>query len=294
MTDIATSVTPQNETVVGTGNPLEATEVKEPKTWTLKLDGKERKVTREEDLIRYAQKGLVSDERFEEIAKGKKELQDFHTQLKANPRETIKALAKQIGVDPRQLSEDMLTEFLMEEMTPPKPEPTAQEKELESLRAKVKAQEDQEAQQAKTKQEQEFNETKSKYSDHYLDQIQSALDSVGFIKDSNLGDQAIADAAGYMLKAYDAGFDPEPADIAEHIKNQHINRVNQLLNIPDDSLFDFLPPEFIKRVGKHYFNKVKGGGDNSFQKPSNQPSQPKTKDTDKPMKMSELKRLGLI
>lgn len=128
------------------GNPGDNKEVKKQeaeikkalKSFELKVNGKSRKVDidmdNDEEVKKYLQKALASDEKFQEASTYKKQAEQLVEMLQKNPLSILKNPA--LGLDIRKLAEQVLLEDLEDQQKSP------EQKKLEEYEKKLKAYED--------------------------------------------------------------------------------------------------------------------------------------------------------
>jgi hypothetical protein len=128
------------------GSPSDNKEVKKQeaeikkalKSFELKVNGKSRKVDidmdNDDEVKKYLQKALASDEKFQEASTYKKQAEQLVEMLQKNPLSILKNPA--LGLDIRKLAEQVLLEDLEEQQKSP------EQKKMEEYEKKLKAYED--------------------------------------------------------------------------------------------------------------------------------------------------------
>lgn len=106
--------------------------------YQLKVNNKDREIefdpSDEKEMIKYLSKAMASDEKFQEAATLRKQVEHLINELKTNPKAILKH--KALGLDARKLAEEILNEE-MEEMTK-----SPEQKRMEEMEQRLKAYEE--------------------------------------------------------------------------------------------------------------------------------------------------------
>lgn len=259
------------------------------------LDKNERELSYE-DMVRYAQKGFGADLRLQEVSGKEQQLSQFYSALQKDFKGTVKALATQLKVDPADLALELMDEFASDlEAKQAEAALTPEQKELRDLRREKEERTRRETE-AREKEEAETKRTayEAKKQEHYkafATQIGEALDKVQFIKGDTPAhqafyDQAVAMAAAKIQSCLQNRIPYDIQDIAEHVNESIKAQLSLLLSIEDESIFGtYIPEAFMKRVGKHYYQKLSPSA--PAPKPQAQPGEGQTKDRPKFVHYSE-------
>lgn len=210
----------------------------EPKKYKLKVGGKEIEITSEDELIKRAQMGYSADEKWQEAAKIRKDMETLIYQLQNNPT----AVLAELGHDVDNFAESHIQQKLLEmEKSPEQREREALQKELEDL----KKQREQEVEQAR---QAEITRLQEQYAMQIEKEISDTLDSSQVLPKSPYVVKRIADS---LMLAMNNGFhDVTVADVLP-IVEQDIKQEIQ-------GMFGAMPDELVEAiVGKDKLNSLR-------------------------------------
>lgn len=216
----------------------------EPKTYTVKVDGKELKVSENELLSGY-QRARAAAKRFEEAAQLKKDVETVVGMLKNNP---VEVLTKHLGVDMQKVAEEFLSKKMEDEQLTP------EEKEKRELQNKLKEYEERERHLKEQQQKEREMQLQQKYEEEYSQKITSALSSVNVPKTP----KTLARMAEYMYRALESGYELEPRDVASMVREDYMREINELLGAADeDTVASILGDKIIDKARKAKVKNVK-------------------------------------
>jgi uncharacterized protein with von Willebrand factor type A (vWA) domain len=215
-----------------------------PRKLKVKIDGKEAEID-EATAIRDYQLAQASHKRFKEAAEKEKRALDLQERFKADPF----AVMRELGLDPRKMSEKHLAEALDEEMlTPEQKHLRDLENENKQLKETEKQREDrikEEKVQALTK------KTRAEYEAKMVDAISN----------SNLPKNAttVRRIAEVMYQAVNNGYDMSVEDAVSLVADDYHGGVNEFLGSISDAerLATVLGPEKLKMLRDWELSKVK-------------------------------------
>lgn len=155
-------------------------------------DGTEEEIDEQEAVRVYKERKKHQAVASKELNEGKAEKKKAEALLNAlKDKQNLFEALKQLGHDPRQLSEEYLANVLEDEMLDPK------DKELKEWRRKDAESKEKEKQRVLAEQEKMHNEMKQKFSARYTEQFTKALDVVKVPKNK----QTVAKMAEYISRA---------------------------------------------------------------------------------------------
>ena len=200
------------------------------------VDGQEVEVDEKELLRGYAHNKAAS-KRMEEAAMSRKEAEQVLKLFKQNPKEAFKLL----GHDARKFAENIINEELQEAMLSP------QDRELRDYKRKVEEFESE----RRTAQEQYEKEQMESEINKHAESIQagiiSALETAGLPKT----ERTVGRIVYYMQSALAAGYNVNPSDVMDQVKEDYKHDINSLLgNLPDEVLETFLGSDLVRKVAK--------------------------------------------
>lgn len=261
----------------------EVAEIKKAlKAFEIKVNGKSKTVevdpSNDEELKKYIQKAMASDEKFQEAATYRKQAEQLVELLQSNPMAILKNPA--LGLDIKKLAQDILLKELEEE------EKTPEQKELETAREKLRKYEEEK----KTAEERHKQEMLQK-----LVQEQQQVTENSIIEALNKSDlpespYVVRRIADIMVSAVENGWeDVQIQDImpyAEEVIMEELKKVFTKHNTPE-KLERIVGKETLNGYRKSRIEKLK-----SAPKTANQLTEDSAK-TDKDGKKPEPKRLKI-
>jgi hypothetical protein len=235
----------ETDDVEDDGSDLSAEELKKAETaakksYKLKVGGKDVDVD-EAELLKRAQMGMSADEKWQEAAKMRKQLDGFMSMLQKDP---AKALEK-LGFDVDELAERRIQQRI-EEMrkSPEQLEKEKMQQELEQIRAER----EQEKEDVRTR---EMKQLQDHFAIEIENDISSALDNneFGFPKSPYVV-KRIADT---MILAMKNGYkDVKASDVLPIVRDEIRKELHDMYSSSPDEVFEQL-------VGKDRLNKYRRG-----------------------------------
>lgn len=211
----------------------------EKKAWKLKVGEKDIEITDESELIKRAQMGYSADEKWNEAAKMRKQVENFIGLLQQDPASAL----EKMGLDVDSFAEQRMLQRI-EEMKK-SPEQLAHEKlqrELEQLRTERE-------QERESIRQREAQALQDKYAVDLENEINSAFDNneAGLPKSPYIV-KRMADVMIYALKNKVPDFTAKKA--LEVVQAEVLNELNQMYSVAPDEVFERL-------VGKDRLNKYR-------------------------------------
>lgn len=238
------------------------------KQFKTKVNGKEQTLELADDEItQYISKAMAADEKFQEAAMTRKQIEAFVQQLKSNPLEILKH--PDLGIDIKTLAEQVLLEELKEsEKSPEQKKLEAMEKQLRDYEEKAKALEEENRQK-------EVQRIKAEQFAQFDNDITAALQGTNLPKspyvvkrvtDTLIEALSLTDENGKQLYP-----DVTVKDVMPYVED--------LMRGEIEEMFQVMPTEMLEKlIGKSHLNNLR----------KNRVAQAKTK----PVSTSEIKDTG--
>lgn len=208
-----------------------------------KVNGKTKVVeidpNNEEELRNYINKALAADEKFNEAASMRKQVESFIDTLRKNPLEILKH--PDLGLDIKALAEKVLLEELEDQQkTPEQKEQEKLNKELENLKKQLE-------QEKEAKRNAEFERLKEQQFKQLDDEITDALTSSALPKSPYVV-KRLTDA---LIEAVNLGYNEASVkDIIPFVESQIQMEIQQM--------FESMPSEVLEKlVGKSHLNNMR-------------------------------------
>jgi hypothetical protein len=212
-------------------------------THKVKINGKEYDVTTQE-LITFAQKAAAADQRFQEAAQIRSDMESLFTNLKENPFPILERL----GINVREVAESYLYDLVQFEGLP---EP--ERKRIEAER-KLKTLEEQQAEQAKLAEEQQFEADTAKAMDAYSNQIIGALSKIPSLPKT---EKVVQRIAAYMYDGVQQGIDVTAEQAAQLVQQDLTNEYKHLAStMTPEQLIEMFGDEVAGKILQHKKGKV--------------------------------------
>lgn len=208
------------------------------KKWKLKVGGKEVEIEDENELIKRAQMGYSAEQKWQEAAQMKKELEGFIGTLQNNPTKALEMM----GFDVDELAKSHLENRIQEmQKSPEQLEKERLQKELEEIRQEREKEKEE-------SRNRELRQMQEKYAVEVETQISDALDTMKTLPKSPYTVKRIADA---MILAFQSGkYDVTANDVLPIVEKQ--------IKAELQEMFGVMPEELIEAVvGKENFNRVR-------------------------------------
>jgi small-conductance mechanosensitive channel len=204
-----------------------------------------------DQLKREYKKFKGADQKFREAADLRKEVDSFYEKLLANPEEILND--PRIPLKKRELAEKWLTEQLENELKVVDP----RDRELEDYKAKLKAYEEQEAEQ-RTKQEQEqYMQVVAQRREAIAATLSKAMELSPLSKDPAVAAATLKEMASYMRLCKDAGYQATPEEIAQHVESGKMASFRALADrLEGDDLVSFLGQGVVKKLIAAHLGKI--------------------------------------
>lgn len=250
-TTSAPATTPNAATGAATGTPQKALDQAaatpaEIRNLKLRLDGKDVEMP-ESEVIALAQKGKVSDQRFQEASAMKRQAEEVLKFAKDNTTEFF----KRTGMNARQWAEEYLVgELRAEQMSPEQRKAAENEKKLKEYESEKKQAADR-AQQA------EMDQLRQKHAENYNKLFVEALTKSGLPKTN----YTVKRMAELQLVNIKQKLELSADQLAKVVREDYESEQKALFGAYDgDQLMEFLGPELVKKLSKAQIAKLKAKG----------------------------------
>lgn len=229
------------EEVVGTPE-----EKPQPRILKTKVDGREVEVD-EETLLRNYSKYSAADKRFAETAKMKKEVEAFQKRLEEDPESVFND--PKLTFNKREMAEKWLMAELQREM---EPELTAEQQRIKELQEENEKYKNKEQEELTAKEQAEFQQIVEQRREQISSTLQEAINMSPLSKNPETNAETIREMAMYLRTCRDAGYDPSPTEIAEHVNNRYMSSFKNLTdNLSGEDLINVLGPSIIKKLRQY-------------------------------------------
>jgi len=222
---------------------VEIEENVEEELFTLKINGQDQDFTLEQMKL-LARKSGAAEERFQEAADGRRQLEDAFKALRTNPFEFM----EKMGLDPKQLTEEYLTGiYELDSMSTEQKEAYNDKQELDKLRKQ--------GEMTRAEQEQALRNTQAdKHREQYDIEFTKALETADVPKTP----ETVSKMARYVKQGIDTGIEITVSDaatlVAEDLFNEEQNIVGKMT--PEQIKKKF-GADFIKKLKNYDLNKIK-------------------------------------
>lgn len=211
----------------------------------VKIDGAEREVD-EAELIRGYSHQQAANKALQEGKSLRKQSEELVALLKDPVR--FFEIAKQLGHDPRQLSENYLVEILNEESMDPK------ERENKYLRKELEARKAVEEEKRKLAEMEREHALKEHFAKKYSEEFIPALQEAKLPPTK----ETIAKMAYYIHQASELKMPMTAQEAAKLVREDIINHQRNILSdIDGDALMELLDPQIAAKIRKHDLAKLK-------------------------------------
>jgi hypothetical protein len=203
-------------------------------------DGNEEEVDEETVLRTYRERKGHQSAANKALQEGKakaKQAEEFIKMMK--DKKTLFEAIKKLGHDPRNLSEEYLTEQLQEEMMDPR------EKELRDAKRRVEEYESKEKAAVEREEKRKLDILTKKFSEKYNTEIIDALKATPIPQNQ----VSVGKMAAYMGRAAKIGFEMTAAEAAKLVQEDHEQEKSLLLkNATPEQILKFIGEEGLQKI----------------------------------------------
>lgn len=225
---------------------------RKPTKWlTVKVDGKEERVS-EDELLKNYSKFKAADSRFQEAAKAKQSVEQFMKALEEDPEAVLSN--PKLSIDRAKLAEKWLYEKIQKELTPVDPN----QAKIREYEEKLKEYQTKEEQQKQTAQEQEFQATVAKRKEELGNMFSEAMKQSSLSKNPETAAATLREMALYYRAAKAQGETPTPEELAAHVEQKYFKGMYELANtLEGEDLVQFLGDQIVKKIRTYDLNRLK-------------------------------------
>lgn len=232
-----------------TEEEIEEAQVEIAKRISMKINGEDQEfdLSSDDDVERlkeFAQKGEGADQKFQEAAKMRKQMESFAKLMQENPIEALKRL----GHDPDKIAEMHMEQRIAEmQKSPDQIEREKLQKELEEIRAEKKKMEDERL-------EHEKSVAQEKYSRKLDNEITEALEKSEMPKSPYV----VKRLAEYMMLGLKKNPKFEVADAVPLVERQIKKEIQEMFGaMPEETIEKILGTDVSTKLRKRRINKMK-------------------------------------
>jgi hypothetical protein len=230
----------------------------------------------EEEVKRYLQKAMASDEKFQEAAQLRKAAEEFINVLRTDPRRILSD--PNIGIDVKKLAQDIMNEEL-EDMNK-----TPEQKEIEKLRKELESRMESDKKEKETREQQELERLQNEQEEKLSNDIGSALEAGQLPKTP----YTVKKMAEMMMIALQNDIDLSAKDVVPLVRKQMMQEVKDLLSSTNDDILEEFLKDQMPRIRKRSVAKSKAPETAASVKPTGTTTEKKDdKDNAKKMTMRQ-------
>lgn len=210
----------------------------------------EQKPNREESTLA---KTRAADEKFREAAAMRKQVEEFQRKLEEDPESFFNdpRIPKQKR---REMAEKLLLKELQEEMSP---ELTPEQRKLQELEDYKKQKEQEELTAKEAKEKEEFQQIVKTRQEALAKTFQEALSHTVLSKHDATAAEVVREMAIYTRVCRDAGHDPSPKEIAEHVESRFMSSYAGITeNLSGEELIGFLGKGIVKKLREYDLSQL--------------------------------------
>lgn len=190
----------------------------------------------------------AADEKFREAAQLRKQVEEFQRKLEEDPESFFNdpRIPKQKR---REMAEKLLLKELQEEMSP---DLTPEQRRLQELEDYKKAKEQEELTAKEAKEKEEYQKIVVQRQEALAKTFQEALSHTALSKHDATAAEVVREMAIYTRVCREAGHDPSPKEIAEHVESRFMaSYAGVTENLSGDELINFLGKGIVKKIREY-------------------------------------------
>jgi hypothetical protein len=249
----AAAVTEPTQAAPASGSSDKA-EAPKPSKRQIKANGKIVEID-PADEEKYLSLGIASDEKFQSAAAERKQAEQLFIRMKSDPW----GVMAELGINPREMSEEYLLKQLELEMMTP------EQKEAHEIKQKLKGYEDKEAEAKKAAEEREAAEKEekeksemdaltAKYQEEYTSQFLEAIEKTSLPKNYT----TMRRTAEVLMQHRMTGKDISVAQALKIVEQDATSSLKEILGALDgDTLINYLGKETADKIRKYELSKLK-------------------------------------
>lgn len=221
------------------------------KKYTPKVNGRQLEIeldpNNDEEMLKYLQKAMAADEKFQEAAQLRKNVEALVNELRTNPKAIL--MHPELGIDVKRLATEILNEEI-EEM-----QKTPEQRELEKLKKELEAKTKREQQLEEEKRLAEMERLQEQAFKQFDDEITEALSKSALPKSPYVV-KRIADT---LIEAVNLGYaDTTVKDIMPIIEQQISGEIQKMFEtMPEEMMEQLIGKQNLSRMRKSRLSKMK-------------------------------------
>lgn len=217
------------------------------KQYKAKVNGKEQSLELDDsEIVQYIQKAMAADEKFNEAAMTRKQVEAFINDLRKNPLSILKN--PELGIDVKSLAEQVLLEELAEA------EKSPEQKRMEEMDRKLKEYEEKAKKLEDEKRDADLQRIKAEQFKKFDDDIVDALQNTALPKSAYVV-KRITDTLIEALSLEDDKGNQLYPDVT--VKDV-MPFVEETIKAEMEQMFQVMPTEMLEKlVGKNHFNNLR-------------------------------------
>ena len=220
-------------------------EVEQPteETYSIKVNGEDREFSLD-DLKKYANLGMASQDKFEEAAEGRRKLQEVVSTLGDNPWQVL----EKMGKDPVEMAEKFLADKYKLEMM------SDEEKEVYNIRKENEQYKRQSELSTRQQQEAQLKQATEIAKANYEKEFTTALEAVELPKTP----ATLKRVADYVQQGLTTGIEVTASEAASLVAEDLMNEQKEVMSALDaEKLEKVLGKDLLKKLKKHDLKKIK-------------------------------------
>lgn len=211
----------------------------------------------ESDLQRQWSKWKAADNKFREVAEGRKQVQAFFEALKNDPAKILND--ERLPIDRVKLAEAWLGKRVEEELSGDYVDPESPiGKRLAKMQEKLSAYEQRELEETKKHHDKEFQEKVQQRRTEISETLSKAMEKTVLSKNKETAASTLREMATYMRAAKENGIDVTPEELAEHVENKRYKEYGALVETLDgEALVKFLGEGLVNKIRKYDLSRLR-------------------------------------
>lgn len=231
------------------------------------------------EMLKYLQKAMAADEKFQEAAALRKNVEQLVAELKSNPRGVLSH--PELGIDIKKFAEDILNEEIQELQKSP------EQKQLEALQKQLGEEKTQREKLEESKRNAEMSRLEEQAFKQFDDDITSALEKHPTLPKSPYVIKRIADT---LIEAIGLGYkDATVHDIMPIVEQQISGEIQKMFEtMPEELMEQLIGKNNLGRLRKSRLSKMKKVETAQQVKSTGKSSKDAEKKVDKPVRFQDM------
>lgn len=219
----------------------------ERRRWQLKASGRDWDLG-EDEVVKYAQKGIDADQKWQEAARMREDARRILTTLREDPMSIL--TNPKLGLDFEKIATDYLAKKLERDLMDPN------ERRAVEAEERLKSFEEREAEAREQELQAQREEEDYAYQREVDNSIRTTLQGAGLPLTEFTYDSTIK----YMQRAMKAGYKDVTAEgVLPYVQRDFQRAQEQIYALPEDQMLSMIGEKALNRIQEAYIKKVKGG-----------------------------------